>query len=68
MKMATGARKGKASILDDRIDILNSSIVEASAEEQISRTVVDILILVRVSARSVSVCELSSVARLGQDD
>ena len=48
--MTTGARKGKASILDDRIDILTRNVVEASPTRQISRTVVAILVLVRVSA------------------
>ena len=46
--MGTRARRVKASLLDDKIDILNRSAVEASPAQQVYRTVSAILALVRV--------------------
>ena len=46
--MGTRARRVKASLLDDKIDILNRSAVEASPAQQVYRTVSAILALARV--------------------
>jgi len=48
--MATRTRKAEASLLGDRIDILNRDAVELSAAKQIFRTVSTTLALVRVGA------------------
>jgi hypothetical protein len=48
--MATRTRKAKATILDDRIDILERNAVEVSPAKQVFGTVAAILALVRVSA------------------
>ena len=49
VKMATRTRKAKASLLDDRIDILDRSAVEVSPAKQVFKTVSTTLALVRVS-------------------
>ena len=48
--MATRRHNAKASLLDDKIDILNRNTVEVSSSEQVFRTTSAILALVRVSA------------------
>lgn len=47
--MATRTRRGKTSILNDRIDILNRNVAETSPAKEIYRIVIIILTLVRVS-------------------
>ena len=47
--MTTRTRKAKASLLNDRIDILNKDAAETSAAKQVFRTVSATLALVRVS-------------------
>jgi hypothetical protein len=47
--MATRTRKGKPSILTDRINILNRNAVEPSPAKEVYRTVIIILALVKVN-------------------
>jgi len=66
--MATRTRKAEASLLGDRIDILNRDAVEVSAAKQIFRTVSTTLALVRVGAHSASACGFSPITEPGQAD
>ena len=65
-KMATRTRKAKASLLDDRINILNKDAVEASPAKLVFKTVSTTLALVRVGA-PFCICLWALINNSGQD-
>ena len=65
--MAARTRRAKVSRINDKIDILNRNAAETFPANQVFRTVSVILSLVRVSARSVPICELPLMPQPGQN-
>lgn len=69
--MATRIREDQASLLNNRIDILEKNAVEGSPLKQVLRTVGAILALVRVSAltlRPITASRIALTTLPGQDD
>lgn len=69
--MATHVREDQASLLNDRIDVLEKNAVEGSPLKQVLTTVGAILALIRVS--SLILCPITTprialTAWTGQDD